>query len=139
MFLAGMPELLFRAKFAHQMTNASILGDLHSLNALIEEQKFFNENKEKSGANAENYQKNELLSDQDFIINSSLHFNSLSFRNSYLLALLRELSCSFENLVLISDPLTTFYLKQFLKEERDFESLKDMHEILEYSPIISNF
>lgn len=126
-----MPELLFRTKFSHQLTNASILGDLHSLHALLEEQKFFFENKNKTGSKAKNYQKNDLLSDQDFIINSSLHFNSLNFRNSYLLALLKELSLSYENLILVSDPLTTFYLKQFLKEERDFNEIKDINQEIE--------
>ena len=113
-----MPELLFRSKFAHQITTGSILNDFHSLNVLVEDQKFFKENKKNKGSKAKNYEMNELLSDQDFIINSSLHFNSLSFRNSYLLSLLKELSTSFENLVLISDPLTTFYLRKLLKDEQ---------------------
>ena len=116
--MAGMPELLFRAKFSHQITNASILSDFQSLYALIEESEYFLENKEKHELDKDSYIHNSLLSDQDFILKSSIYFNSSFYRSSYTLSLLRELAHEYDDLILISDPLTTFHLRDILKKEK---------------------
>jgi hypothetical protein len=125
-FLAGMPELLFRSKFAQHITNASILTDLHSLYVLVEDHEFYLENKKKHELNMTNYINNFILSDQDFLLNSGLYFNSGFFRSSYTLALLKELSTIYEDLVLISDPLTTHHLRDILKKEKEEEKMREM-------------
>jgi oligoribonuclease (3'-5' exoribonuclease) len=122
--LGGMPELLFRARFAHQVTNASILADFQSLYTLIEEEEYFLENKKKNELDKNNYIHNSLLSDQDFILKSSLHFNSSFYRSGYTLSLIKELANEYDDLILISDPLTTFHLRDILKKEKAEKELR---------------
>lgn len=117
--LAGMPELLFRAKFAEQVTNASILSDFQSIFQLIEEQSFFLENKAKADLDVQDYINNELLSDQEFILKTALYFNSRYFRSAFTLALLQELAQLYEGLVVVADPLTTHNLAETLRQIKE--------------------
>lgn len=123
-----MPELLFRAKFAEQVTNASILSDFQSMFMLVEEQSFFLENKAKADLDAQDYIHNELLSDQEFLLKAALHFNSSYFRSAFTLSLLRQLALVYENLVVVSDPLTTHHLIEILQEEREPPKPKESNE-----------
>jgi hypothetical protein len=119
-----MPELLFRAKFAHQVTTASMLMDFQLLTQLSEEYSFLKQVQKKSQRLGNELIDN-FISNQDYLIKSSFYFNSLQFRCTYTLELLRELSQEHEDLVFISDPITTYHLKRVIKEQAFMKELPD--------------
>lgn len=98
--------------------------DFQQITKLTEEYNFFMEVQKKADTLGHQLIDN-LISKQDVLINSGFYFNSLQFRTSFTLELLKQLSEEHEDLVLISDPITTYHIKRVIKEKSFMEDLPD--------------
>ena len=117
--MVGMPELLFRAQMARHMSPASIIDNLIDYYDFVDNRIKFLENQSRRHLESEReYVFNDYMRKEDYLIKTSLHYNSLFFRSCYTYKLIQELAKKIPNLVVVVDPLVNKHFSEIVKSSK---------------------